>query len=237
MMKHSILPVFILLLLLNTSNLLGQTKLTYGVNFFPNFSDHHYFENESVPWIDLYKRNQIPRLSYSLGFSLGIEFGEKFVLQTGLNWVNTGGRSKKDEGVTDTSDKPLPDARYTILRKRAIELPVEVLYHFAQKSNRQWYIQLGSSIWRDVSNQFLMYDFFYDRPDPKETNDITQLAMLNFRPWNLTGSFGLGCRYQYEKMDFFIGPKLQYSFLYLYEGSYRIGTKIFNFGLATGLRF
>ena len=225
----------ILLLSWTSFELNAQTKFTFGVSFYPNFSDYQIVESGDTPSVivGIFEEVEVPKLSYAAGLLIGLEVGPQVLIQTGFNWVNAGVRTQEKEFITEVPEPSLPNAGYFVDRKSSIEIPLLFQYALISRGVHQWYLQLGPSFWVDVNNQRFFHSIYENQPKEVEEVDLE----FTFSRWNIIGNIGAGYSYNAEKITFFIGPKFQYSFLNIVEELVPLDRRIITYGIVTGIRF
>ena len=228
--------LIIIILLSSASILKGQeSKLSFGINFFPNYSLGVPVTNSSAPFIETsISLNSYQKLSFATSAYIEFRLAEKIHVSAGLGYFNNGVIQKWD--YSQSIAQPGPSFwEYQSYRRvynhHSIELPILITKHFGNR----FYGVAGISPIYTFSNTIESTNVLSD--GSKEVIDRMQDSSAPYRTINLYANLGFGVDYiKKDKFALYIQPYAQYGFLGIAK-NVPMNYLMFSFGLSTGIRF
>lgn len=231
-------PTYCFFFLVSTFNFaqdsLLHNKNKIGLSISPDYCYRKLISDESVQWIADHRDSlEVPKFSYTAGFSYAYEISKNLDLEFGLFFSNKGQRTKTYQPTwvpPQTINDPLiPQFIQTNIGYLYIDAPVRLLYYLTD-SKMKFFLSAGIS-----TNFFLIEisksEYVYSNGEMMTTKSVSNNG---FSRINLAYCIGTGIHYTLsEKIDVRIEPIFRQSFLsvinapirgYLFSGGLLFGT-------------
>lgn len=227
--------IILFLLLLNFSALAQEKKFSFGINFFPNFSQGAISNNGNYSAAkEGYKKMETWKPSISGNLFVAYNINEKSIIGIGLGYQNNGERTNKidytfgDYSYT-ISDPSLPDQRRFIYNHHNVEIPI----YYQLNIGSRFYALIGTSAIINITNTVTTHKYYVN---DSESISKSEDESTNFRRFNFTGNIGFGLNYlNKEKIKLFVHPYLQIGVLGV-SNSAVFNRNIWSVGISTGIK-
>jgi len=209
-----------------------ESKFSYGINVFPNYSI-------GVPVTSTTAPNMATSIAlnsyekFSLSSSVFFEYSatEKIHISVGLGYFNNGIFQKWDNLLFEYPDATTPESYQILYNHHSIELLIQIKKYFG----KYFYGTTGISPTYTFSNTFSTKNVLAD--ESLATTEKVKDTSAPYRTINLYANLGFGVDYiSNDKIALYIQPYAQYGFLGIAK-DVPMNYIMFSFGLSTGIRF
>ncbi|MBN2637302.1 MAG: outer membrane beta-barrel protein [Prolixibacteraceae bacterium] len=204
-----VFPLFI-----NGQNSESQTskKLSFGVNFSPDYSYRRlYQENDEHNFVDYRNEIEDPRLGFTTGLVAYYQISNRFTFESGIQFSDKGEKSKFTRWIV-SSGNSATDPAFTVKSKSFnhyyyLGVPIKLNYFLLQKQFRL-FISGGISTDFFLSGKIKYIDEFNDRTERGSENMDYDFNIINF-----VGLASLGIERDIStKLSLRVEPTFRYSF-------------------------
>ncbi len=237
-MKHLI----IISLFLISFNSFTQSKWSFGVEAFPNYTIMTYQSDGTFPNDeDFWKDYEIGKFCFSQQFYTSYKINEKSSVSLGIGYHKTGQRTKEMKYIygnidprrgfvaNDPNDPAIPAKSQFYYNHHNIQLPILYSFNFSKLI----YIRGGLNTIFNISNTQTHY--FTDQGGNENKNTIDYNS-TNFRKVNLSARLGVGFNIlNREKFRLYAQPSLEKSFLGLSKNA-SLNRLPLSFGVGFGVQ-
>ncbi len=184
------------LFLVAATALTAQPTFRWGLNLYPNITNRRLvvLTNITQPAIDSIEKREVSRPSWSAGFTAGWR-GKKLGFHTGINYMDAGYRTMKEDTPEADPNLPLGRQRRFAFQNSYLEVPAEVNFYQSLGERSAFYFMLGTAISINTTNR---YDtFYYSSERGHQYQPASRLRLFPHRQWRLPDrQYGLGIRLQ-----------------------------------------
>ena len=211
-----------------------NNKIYVGISLYPNYSYRNYFTDISVRFLQsAYDTIERPKFSYSAGIFAEKKLNENFRLRVGLNFMNSGFRTKKQElhfASPDSSGQyqQIIFGGYgnVVYNDFYLELPIDVHYFFVKTPV---FIDFGIS---PVFNLYNSSTANWEYPDGHTETRTGENKSTSFNKFGLAFQFGIGYEVKIiNRLILEIQPKFQYFLSTDVISSNKAKDRLYNLGL------
>jgi Outer membrane protein beta-barrel domain len=218
--------IILLLAFIASINLgFSQKKWTYGLEISGNYSDNNFTTEAEFFHKDIKSAFEQPKFTQNIGLSVEYRLNQKFVLQTGLRWLNAGyatlpykqGAYGFSISLEEVSGSYIIDH----FNSSYLDIPLSIKYYPLPKA----YILAGTSVNFRLKEQITSYNYNdfgeltsvftnYNQPSLIASQKGFYETRFHYRDVNATVRFGLGYDVSlFQKIKLSIQPTAEFFLL------------------------
>jgi hypothetical protein len=221
-MKNKYQILLFLVIMASTNLVFSQKKWTYGIEISGNYSDNNFTTEAEFPFKDIKSAFEQPKFTQNIGISVEYSLSQKFVLQTGLRWLNAGyatlpykqGAYGFSLSLEEISGSHIIDH----FNSSYLDIPLSIKYYPLPKA----YILAGASVNFRLKEQITSYNYNevgvltsvftnYDQPSLIASQKGFYETRFHYRDVNTTIRFGLGYDVSlFQKIKLSIQPTAEF---------------------------
>jgi hypothetical protein len=212
-----------------------ESKFSYGINVFPNYSIGVPVTSTSAPNIETsIALNSYEKFSFASSIYIECKATKKIHLSIGLGYFNNGVVQKWNYYPQFSQPAPLLSDIESWARTsnhHSIELPLMIKKYFGTR----WYGTTGITTTCTLSHTVATTTTYFN--GIMENIETSKDTSAPYRTLNLYANLGFGVDYiSNDKIALYVQPYAQYGFLGIAK-NVPMNYIMFSFGLSTGIRF
>jgi Outer membrane protein beta-barrel domain len=217
----------LLLLAFIASNNLGfsQKKWSYGIEISGNYSDNNFTTEAEFRFKDIKSAFEQPKFTQNFGLSVEYRLNQKFVLQTGLRWLNAGYATlpykQNFYGLSISLEEVSGSYVIDHFNSSYLDIPLSIKYYPLPKA----YILAGASVNFRLKEEITSYNYNdvgeltsvitnFDQPSLIASQKGFYETPFHYRDVNATVRFGLGYDVSlFQKIKLSVQPTAEFFLL------------------------
>jgi len=196
------------LFLVAATALTAQPTFRWGLNLYPNLTNRRLIalSNISQSAIDSIEKREVSRPSWSAGVTAGWR-GKKLGFHTGINYMDAGYRTVKEDTPEDDPKLPLGRQRRFAFQNNYLEIPAEVNFYQSLGERSAFYFMLGTAISINTTNRTDTFYYSGERITGVHQQDDSD----DFRTINYAFQTGMGWEYAFsERFMMVLSPTFKF---------------------------
>jgi Outer membrane protein beta-barrel domain len=203
LMKNNYRILVLLAFIASTNLVFSQKKWAYGIEISGNYSDNNFTTEAEFPFKDIKSAFEQPKFTQNFGLSVEYRLSQKFVLQTGVRWLNAGYATLPYKqgfyGFSISLEEVSGSHIIDHFNSSYLDIPLSIKYYPLPKA----YILAGASVNFRLKEQITSYNYNelgeltsvftnYNQPSLIAGQKGFYETRFHYRDVNATVRFGLG---------------------------------------------